>query len=439
MGDPLYAGDIGLAVVLITLLKVVITFALLLVSVMMMVWFERKIIADMQHRIGPNRAGPWGILQTLADGIKLFFKEDLLPERAERRVFHIAPLLALIPAFLAFSIIPLGGDFNGGDGTISMFGHRTFVQLADPPIGVLFVLAMSGLGVYGIMLAGWSSGSKYPLLGSVRASAQIVSYEAALGLSLAAVLLVTGAVSTHDIVASQAGSGVRTVTNWVVFTVGFVPAITFLIAAIAELNRPPFDLVEAEQELVGGFNTEYSSIRFALFYLTEFMNTITMSALFVVLFFGGPAGPLHFNFLPNLWPFVNFLAKLMVFLYFFVWLRGTLPRFRYDQLMDLGWKRLIPLALGWLLLLGAIRLAQDYDWKGGEVAALIVICGLLLVGFALLQLSLRAARRTREDQIDEAIDPYGVPLRAGAAGPDGPDGTPDTAGSHEVRPVERVF
>ena len=210
MGDPLYAGDIGLAVVLITLLKVVITFVLLLVSVMMMVWFERKIIADMQHRIGPNRAGPWGILQTLADGIKLFFKEDLLPERAERRVFHIAPLLALIPAFLAFSIIPLGGDFNGGDGTISMFGHRTFVQLADPPIGVLFVLAMSGIGVYGIMLAGWASGSKYPLLGSVRASAQIVSYEAALGLSLAAVLLVTGAVSTHDIVASQAGSGVRT-------------------------------------------------------------------------------------------------------------------------------------------------------------------------------------------------------------------------------------
>jgi NADH-quinone oxidoreductase subunit H len=186
--------------------------------------------------------------------------------------------------------------------------------------------------------------------------------------------------------------------------------------------------------LVGGFNTEYSSIRFALFYLTEFMNTITMSALIVVLFFGGPAGPLHFSFLPNLWPFVNFLAKLLIFLYFFVWLRGTLPRFRYDQLMDLGWKRLIPLALGWLLLLGAIRLAQDYDWKGGEVAALIVICGLLLVGFGLLQLSLRAARRSRERGLEElGFDPYGPPQGAAA------DGAATAPAEPPVRPVERVF
>lgn len=397
MGDPLYVGGVGLAEVLITLGKVVVTFTFLLIAVMFMVWFERKIIADMQHRIGPNRAGPWGILQTLADGIKLFFKEDLLPDRAERRVFRLAPLLTLVPAFLTFAIIPVGGNFRTGDGTVSFFGHRTFLQLADPPVGVLFFLAMSAVGIYGLMLAGWSSGSKYPLLGSVRATSQVVSYEAALGLSLASVLLVTGAVSTHEIVAAQTGSGIRTITNWAVFTVGFVPAAIFLIAGTAELNRPPFDLVEAEQELVGGFHTEYSSIRFALFFLAEFMNTVTMSALIVTLFLGGPSGPLHFDWAPNLWPFINFFGKLFIFLYVFVWLRGTLPRYRYDQLMDLGWKRLIPLALGWLLLLGAIRLAQDRDWAGGEVAALIAVALGLIAAFGLLQLSLRAAARNRAE------------------------------------------
>ncbi|MEZ5237341.1 MAG: NADH-quinone oxidoreductase subunit H, partial [Acidimicrobiales bacterium] len=187
MGDPLYTGGIGVAVVLITLLKVLIAFAFTLVATMFMVWFERKIVADMQHRIGPNRAGPWGLLQTLADGTKLFFKEDLLPDKADRRIFRLAPILAVVPAFLAFSVIPLGGNFDTGDGTVSIFGHRTFLQLADPPVGVLFFLAMSAIGVYGIMLAGWSSGSKYPLLGGVRATAQIVSYEAALGLSVVAV------------------------------------------------------------------------------------------------------------------------------------------------------------------------------------------------------------------------------------------------------------
>jgi NADH-quinone oxidoreductase subunit H len=280
---------------------------------------------------------------------------------------------------------------------VSLFGHRTLLQLADPPVGILFFLAMSGIGVYGVMLAGWASGSKYPLLGSVRASAQIVSYEAALGLSLASVLLVTGALSTHEIVVAQAGDGFRSVANWAVFTVGFVPAAIFLIAGTAELNRPPFDLVEAEQELVGGFNTEYSSIRFALFYLAEFMNTVTMSAIIVTLFLGGPSGPLQFSWAPNLWPFVNFFGKLVVLLYSFVWFRGTLPRFRYDQLMDLSWKRLIPLALGWLLLLGAIRVAQDNDWKGGEIGVLVGVVIGLIVAFGLLQLSLRAAALNRSD------------------------------------------
>jgi NADH-quinone oxidoreductase subunit H len=396
MGDPLYAEGIGLAVVLITVLKVVVTFALLLVATMFMVWFERKIIADMQHRIGPNRAGPWGLLQTLADGIKLFFKEDLLPEKADRRVFRLAPVLSVVPAFLAFAVVPIGGNFKAG-GTVSLFGHRTFLQLADPPVGILFFLAMSALGVYGVMLAGWSSGSKYPLLGGVRATAQIVSYEAALGLSVAAVILVSGALSTHDIVGFQAGGGANDIVpNWNLVITGVVPAVIFLIAGTAELNRPPFDLVEAEQELVGGFNTEYSSIRFAVFQLAEFMNTVTMSALIVTLFLGGPSGPVGGPEFVKSWvlPIFWFLLKLFVFLFMFVWFRATLPRFRYDQLMDLGWKLLIPLALGWLLVVDAIRVGSDEGWSPIVVVA---VCGLgLLAAGGLLRVAMRTSQHRRE-------------------------------------------
>jgi len=395
MGDPLYAGGVGLTVVLVTLLKVLVTFVLLLVATMFMVWFERKIVADMQHRIGPNRAGPWGLLQTLADGTKLFFKEDLLPDRADRIVFRLAPVLAVVPAFLAFAIVPIGGNFAEG-GTVSMFGRETFLQLADPPVGVLFFLAMSGIGVYGVMLAGWSSGSKYPLLGGVRATAQIVSYEAALGLSLASVILVNGTLSTHQIVAEQAGAGFGgIIPNWNLVVTGVVPAIIFLIAGTAELNRPPFDLVEAEQELVGGFNTEYSSIRFALFFLAEFMNTVTMSALVVTLFLGGPSGPVWGPEPVRTWffPIFWFLLKLVVFLFVFVWFRGTLPRLRYDQLMDLGWKALIPLALGWFLLLGAVRVARNEGWN--LVVTFGAITVVVVVAVTLLNLSLRAAQRQR--------------------------------------------
>jgi NADH-quinone oxidoreductase subunit H len=258
---------------LVVLIKVVVIFVVGLVGTMLMVWFERKVIAYMQNRVGPDKAGPKGLLQTLADGIKLFFKEDLIPEKSDRFVFKLAPYLAFVPAFLVWSVIPLGGDFsNGKDGTVSILGKATKLQLADPPVGVLLLLALSSVAVYGIMLAGWSSGSKYPLLGSVRASAQMVSYEAALGLSLATVILIAGTLSTSGIVAAQSSF-----TRWHVVATGVLPFIIFLLAATAELNRPPFDLVEAEQELVGGFNTEYSSIRFALFFLAEFMNTITMS------------------------------------------------------------------------------------------------------------------------------------------------------------------
>ncbi|MDP4642017.1 MAG: NADH-quinone oxidoreductase subunit NuoH, partial [Ilumatobacteraceae bacterium] len=368
-----------------------------LVATMLMVWFERKVIAGMQNRIGPNKAGPFGLLQTLADGIKLFFKEDLIPRRSDRFVFALAPFLALVPAFLAFSIIPLGGDFrDGNDGIVTWFGVETRVQLADPHIGVLFALAISSIAVYGIMLAGWSSGSKYPLLGSVRASAQMVSYEAALGLSLASVILVSGTLSTSGIVGTQ-----TTFTNWNVAATGIVPFIIFLIAATAELNRPPFDLVEAEQELVGGFNTEYSSIRFALFFLAEFMNTVTMSALIVTLFFGGPQPPsyggvtLDIPLIPNgLEGTIWLLAKVVVFLYIYVWFRASLPRLRYDQLMDFGWKVLIPASLGWFILLAAQRLARNEGWNIFATTAIAV--AVLGVCYVLMQAAFAVSNKTRE-------------------------------------------
>ena len=399
--DPMLAGDIGADEVLVVLGKVLVTFVLLLVSVLFMIWFERKVHADMSNRLGPNRAGPFGILQTLADGIKFFFKEDLLPDRADRRVFILAPFLSLVPAFLVFSVIPIGGEFTDEkQGAVEIFGHTTWLQLADPPIGILLVLACSSIAVYGVMLAGWSSGSKYPLLGSVRASAQMVSYEAALGLSVVAVVLLAGSLSTHDIVMSQAGEGYFGVfPRWNVIVTGVVPFIIFLIAGTAELNRPPFDLVEAEQELVGGFHTEYSSIRFALFFLAEFMNVVTMSAIIVTLFLGGPAGPVFFG--PGwIWGPIWFLAKLSIFLFMFVWFRATLPRFRYDQLMDLGWKVLIPLALGWMLILASLNIARDRDWNAGIVVAVGFGAGVLSA--LLLSAAIRTAR-TRRELADEEV------------------------------------
>ena len=387
--------------------KVLAIFIIGLVGTMLMVWFERKIVSGMQNRVGPNKAGPFGLLQTLADGTKLFFKEDLLPDKADKWVFRLAPFLAFVPAFLVWSVIPLGGDFtNGNDGTVEWGGYTTRIQLIDAPMGILIVLALSSIGVYGIMLAGWASGSKYPLLGSVRASAQMISYEAALGLSLATVLLMAGTLTTSGIVASQDG-----VVNWHIVSTGFIPFVIFLISMTAELNRPPFDLVEAEQELVGGFNTEYSSIRFALFFLAEFMNVITMSAVMVTLFLGGPQplnlgsvelGPIveDGNIFAWAGPFsgtIWVVVKVLAFLYAYVWFRATLPRLRYDQLMDLGWKLLIPVALGWFLVLAALQLARD-EWDGlgpvlltGGVAIVV-----LFVAYGLFNAALAVSRRNRE-------------------------------------------
>jgi NADH-quinone oxidoreductase subunit H len=386
MGDPLFLHGVDVGAFVITVVKVILVFAFLMVSVMLMIWFERKVISDMQNRIGPNRAGPFGILQTLADGIKLFFKEDLLPERADSIVFKLAPYLALLPALLIFTIVPVGG-------VVTIAHHVVELQVADPPMGILLFLALSTVAIYGTLLAGWSSGSKYPLLGSVRASAQLISYEAAMGLSVVAVVLETHSLSTRAIVQAQAAH----FWYWNVFRTGIVPFIVFFVAITAELNRPPFDLSEGEQELVGGFHTEYSSIRFALFFLAEFMNLITMSAIMVTLFFGGPDGP-GFHFLRWLWPILWFLGKTIVFLYVYVWIRAALPRLRYDQLMDLGWKRLIPLSLAWLLVIAAVRL------HAGDAWGFAVFGGCLVAGAALYK-ALHVSRRRRELQaFDEQTD-----------------------------------
>ncbi|MEI2638485.1 MAG: NADH-quinone oxidoreductase subunit NuoH [Microthrixaceae bacterium] len=390
-GDPLLSGEVDLTVVLIVLLKVLVIFVGILVGVILMVWFERKLISDMQNRIGPNRAGPFGLLQTVADGMKLIFKEDLIPEKSDRFVFALAPFLSLVPAFLTFAIVPLAGNFNDDlGGTVEILGHKTFMQLADPQVGILWFLVMSSIAIYGVMLAGWASGSKYPLLGSVRATAQMISYEAALGLSLATVLLLSGTLSTNGIVRAQSG------WEWNIWMTGIVPFVIFVIAATAELNRPPFDLVEAEQELVGGFQTEYSSFRFAMFYLAEFLNTVTMSAIIVTLFFGGPAGP---TFGLTNWvgvyvlPFVWFFAKMFVFLCMFVAFRATLPRFRYDQVMDLGWKVLIPLALAWFLVLAGVRVAADQGWNA--LAVIGAGCAGIMAGGGLLLLALKSSQAKR--------------------------------------------
>jgi NADH-quinone oxidoreductase subunit H len=384
-GDPLLES-IDFVALVIVIIKTLVVFGVVLVSVLFMIWFERKVISDMQSRVGPDEAGRWGTLQSVADGIKIFFKEGFVPAQADRRVYKLAPYLAVVPAFMSFAIVPLGGE-------ISIAHRHTLLQLADPPVGILWLLAMSGVAVYGVMLAGWSSGSKYPLLGGVRASAQMVSYEAALGLSVASVVLVTGSLSTRDIVAQQSTAGIgNLLPNWNIIQLAVVPFIIFVIAATAELNRPPFDLVEAESELVGGFNTEYASVGFALFYLAEFMNTVTMSAIIVTLFLGGPTGPWYSTapILNWLLPILYFVGKELVFLFVYVWFRASLPRMRYDQLMDLGWKLLIPGALGWLLVIATIRIAPSSNTSRFGYAAGAVVLG--MVAYFMLARSIGVGR-----------------------------------------------
>jgi NADH-quinone oxidoreductase subunit H len=377
--DPLLRGSVSWSVFFVVVIKVVVAFVILLVAVMLYIWAMRKVIADMQNRIGPNRAGPYGVLQTLADGIKLFFKEQSIPDSADRPVFRLAPYLSIMPAFLMFCVVPIGG-------TVSILGHQTYLQVVDLPMGALFILAMSGLGVYGVMLAGWSSGSKYPLLGSVRASAQLLSYEAAFGLAVLGVLIQAGSLSTHDIFVQQHWTNAWSfATHWF-WLKTFVAFVIFLIAATAETNHPPFDLVEAEQELVGGFNTEYTGIRFAIFFLAEFMNVITMSAIAVTLFLGGPSGPslgflgnaniVNVWFMPMLW----FLVKVLALLFATVWVRASLPRMRYDRLMSLGWKWLIEIAVLWVMITATVQIATVEHWDRLVAALVAVIVALAAYG-----------------------------------------------------------
>jgi len=342
----------------IVVLRVVLTFGLLLVLTLINVWGERKILADMQSRIGPYRAGPWGILQTVADGLKLFFKESIIPRKAELGMYLLAPFLAVIPAFLIFMMVPWGRPFTIG-------GHEVALQGADLNIGLLFILAMSSLAVYAVVLAGWSSGSKYPLIGGVRATAQAISYEAAMGLAMVSVVVFTatqgdgGTLSLAEIVARQEGNwgDIAPIFSWVPRwnLVPTIPAfVIFVIAIVAETNRAPFDLVEAEQEIVGGFHTEYSGMRFAMFFLAEYVNIFSMSAVAATLFLGGWNGPTFDGVLPAfisaILPTFWFLLKTYAIVFLFFWLRATLPRLRYDQLMTLGWKGLIPTALIWLMI-----------------------------------------------------------------------------------------
>lgn len=355
--------DFGLIV-----LRVVGTFVLLLIVTPLNIWAERKILADMQNRVGPDRAGPWGLLQSFADAFKLFFKEQIMPTQAEKAIFMLAPVFAVVPAFLLFMVVPWGAPITFEAGGVL----RTLpLQGTDLNVGVLFILAMSSMAVYAVVLAGWSSGSKYPLLGGVRATAQAISYEAALGLAIVSVVLYSstagetggGTLSLAGIVERQAGT-LDSVLPQLGFITQFIPRwnlipqfvafVIFVIAAIAETNRAPFDLVEAEQELVGGFHTEYSGSKFLLFFLAEYVNIFSMSALAATLFLGGWNGPTFDSFLPGIisaaLPTVWLLVKTYVIVFVFFWVRATLPRMRYDQLMTLGWKRLIPGALGWLMI-----------------------------------------------------------------------------------------
>jgi NADH-quinone oxidoreductase subunit H len=360
----------------IILIKVVAVFAFLVVMTLFAIVFERKVVGRMQHRIGPNRTGPWGTLQSLADGVKLAFKEEIIPLLADKPVYFLAPVISATPAFLAFSVIPFGPR-------VSMFGHYTALQLTDLPVGVLVVFACSSLGVYGVVLSGWASGSTYPLLGSLRSAAQMISYEVAMGLSMVAVFLYSGTMSTSGIVAAQNHHPWHFVPLFVSFAI-------YAVAVVGETNRAPFDLPEAESELVGGFHTEYSSMKFALFFLAEYINMVTVSALATTLFLGGWRAPwplsLWHGANAGWWPMLWFTAKVIAIIFVFVWLRGTLPRLRYDQFMAFGWKVLIPINLVWILAVTSIRVLRDRGWPSWEavgvplavVILLIVIPGLVV-------------------------------------------------------------
>ena len=353
--------------------KALLVFVYLMLSVLVAILIERKLLGWMQNRPGPNRVGPWGLLQSLVDGVKLALKEGIIPAGVDKFIYLAAPVISAVPAFIAFAVIPMGGE-------VSVFGHRTALQLTDMPVAVLYILAATSNGVYGIVLAGWASGSTYPLLGGLRSSAQVISYEIAMALSFAAVFIYAGTMSTSGIVASQVGL-------WYIFPL--LPSfIIYLTSMVGETNRAPFDLPEAEGELVGGFHTEYSSIKFAMFMLAEYVNMTTVSALATTLFLGGWHAPWPINMWAGAnhgwWPLLWFVAKVWTFMFFFFWLRATLPRMRYDQFMGLGWKVLIPVSLAWIMIVSVTRAMRNQGYSQlstglitlGAVIALLVLYAL---------------------------------------------------------------
>lgn len=360
---------------LIQIVKAIVIFVALMGSVPVVVWAERRVVAFMQQRLGPNRVGPFGLLQGLADGVKLFFKEDIQPTNVDRGTYIAAPLMAVIPAFLAAAVIPFGPDLQIGGRVVAM-------QLADLDVGVLFFLAMGSMMVYGVTLAGWSSGSVYPLLGGVRSAAQMISYEMALGLSVTAVVMQSGTLNTGGIVDAQAGLYLGFLPAWNVFP-QFPAFIIFCLAGLAETNRAPFDLAEAESELVAGFHTEYSSIKFAMFMLAEYLHVITTSAIAVTLFLGGWRGPTLPFFTP-LWPLIWFSLKMGLMIFLFMWVRASLPRVRYDILMRYGWKTLLPASLGWVATTAVLLVVANEVDQPTIAIALGFLAALVLVGRAAL-------------------------------------------------------
>ncbi|MDQ3155754.1 MAG: NADH-quinone oxidoreductase subunit NuoH [Actinomycetota bacterium] len=392
----------------VILIKSVLIFVILVVYTLFNIWFERRVVAKMQHRIGPNVHGPFGLLQSLADGVKLALKEDIVVKAADKVVYILAPILATIPAFLAWAVIPFGPEAR-----IPFTDRMTPLQLTDLPVAVLYILAVTSIGVYGIVLAGWSSGSTYSLLGGMRSSAQMISYEVAMGLSLVSVFMYAGSMSTSEIVEAQSDM-------W--FFVPLFPSfVIYLISMVGETNRAPFDLPEAEGELVGGFHTEYSSLKFALFFLAEYVNMVTVSALATTMFLGGWRAPFGIAQVweganTGYWPVLWFLGKTLGFIFIFVWLRGTLPRMRYDQFMTFGWKILIPAALAWTIAVAFIRKLRNEDMIDMQFLSYVALAAgvMLIASFFIPE---KKERIEPEPPFDAFAGGYPVPPMPGQAVP----------------------
>lgn len=379
-------------------IKAVLIFVYLLLQVVVVIWFERRIVGIMQQRPGPNRFGPLGILQTLADGFKLMWKEAVRPKNADKFTYALAPIIAGSVAFIAFAVIPLGGQVN-------MFGYQTPLQVTDSPVAVLIALAAAGVGAYGFVLAGWSSGSTYPLLGGLRSTAQVISYEIGMGLSLVAVFLYAGSMSTSTIVEAQRGL-------WFIVP-AFFSFLVYLVCMVGETNRIPFDLAEGEGELVGGYHTEYSGMWFGMFFLGEYVNMFTVSALASTLFLGGWHAPLPFLPDHGYWGILWLTAKMWLFMWAFIWLRGTLPRTRYDQFMAFGWKFLIPATLVWVIAVAFMTGARNGFFGVLGVSPLIATLVVILVVAAIALAAAmkwdsgqQAKAQARSVHVPDEVDPY---------------------------------